>query len=145
MDFERKSCYLQPFSTENTVVKAKFETTDITNLFQETLKQRLEKKGLSMQQSDAGVQIVLRGRVVNIDEGNRWLRYLLTFLGGKTVFEAEGEIIINGVTSGEFHSIKKSGIGVFGGSSQGLLKVNAKAAAKEITNQVVNTLKKNQT
>jgi hypothetical protein len=141
MDYQGKVCCLTPFSTANTVVKAKFDTSEITNLFQETLNSQLQKKGLTLQQEEMGAQILIRGKIVNVDEGNRWLRYFLTFLGGKTVFEAEGEIVIDGVPSGELHSMKKSGIGVFGGSPQGLLKANAKSAAKDITSQVFKTFK----
>ena len=141
MGFEGKTCCLEPFSTENTVVKAKFETKEITDLFNETLNSQLEKKGLTMQKELGEAPIKVHGEVVNVDEGNRWLRYFLTFLGGKTVFEVEGKVVVNGVPSAELHSVKKSGTGLFGGSSQGLLKANAKAAAKDITNQIVRTLK----
>lgn len=145
MDFEGKSFRLQPFSTVNTVVKAKFDTSEITNLFQESLNHHLEKKGLVIYQGQGEAQIMIRGQVVTVDEGNRWLRYFLTFLGGKTVFEAEGEVLINGVSAGEVHSVKKSGIGLFGGNSIGLLKTNAKAVAKDITGQVIKVLKRSQT
>jgi hypothetical protein len=144
MGFEGKSLYFQPFSTTNTVVKAKFDTSEITDFFQETLRHQLEKKGLVISKGEGEAQIMIRGQVVTVDEGNRWLRYFLTFLGGKTVFEVEGEVLINSVPAGEVHSAKKSGIGVFGGNSEGLLKANAKAAAKDITGQVIKLLKRSQ-
>jgi len=144
MDFERRPFRLQAFSTANTVVKAKFDTSEIINLFHETLNSQLEKKGLAQHKGESGAQIIIRGNVVSVDEGNRWLRYFLTFLGGKTVFEVEGEVLVNGVPAGELHSVKKSGIGVFGGNSQGLLKNNARAAAKDITGQVIQVLRKSQ-
>lgn len=145
MGFEGKFFRLQPFSTANTVVKAKFDTSEITNHFQETLNSQLEKNGLTIYQGQGEAQIMIRGQVVTVNEGNRWLRYFLTFLGGKTVFEAEGEVLVNGVPAGEVHSVKKSGIGIFGGNSKNLLKSNAKSAAKDITGQVIKALKRNLT
>ncbi len=145
MGFEGRSFRLQPFSIANTVVKAKFDASEITNHFQETLNSQLEKSGLATHQGQGEPQIVVRGQVVTVDEGNRWLRYFLTFLGGKTVFEVEGEVLVNGVPAGEVHSVKKSGIGIFGGNSKSLLKGNARAAAKDISHQVIKTLKRNLT
>jgi len=142
MDIKGMTCSLEPFSKANTVVKAKFDVSEITDLFQSSLNSQLEKEGIAVRKEETGAQILIRGQIVNVDEGNRWLRYFLTFLGGKTVFEAEGQIIINGVPSGELHTVKKSGVGLFGGSSQNLLKSNARSAAKDLADQAIKTIKK---
>lgn len=145
MGFEGRSFRLEPFLTANTVVKAKFDTSEITDHFQETLNGQLAKHGLAAYQGQGEPQVLIRGKVVTVDEGNRWLRYFLTFLGGKTVFEVEGEVVVGGVPVSEVHSVKKSGMGVFGGNAEGLLRGNAGAAAKDISGQIIKTLKRNLT
>jgi len=142
MEFEGKFCYLEPFSTVNTVVKAKFETSEISDVFDETLSKNLSKKRLAILKEAGGAPVVVRGQVVSIDEGNQWLRYFLTFLAGKTVFEVEGEVLVNGAKVADLHAVKKRGIGVFGGSSKGLLITNTKAAAKSVASQIVSAIKK---
>jgi hypothetical protein len=145
MDLEGKSFRLESFSTANAVVKTKLDASELANLFHETLNSQLEKKGLAIDKGGGGAQIVIRGQVVKIDEGNRWLRYFLTFLGGKTVFEVEGQVLINGLVAGELHSAKKSGAGLFGGSPSNLLRNNARSAARDITGQVMKAIKESHT
>jgi hypothetical protein len=76
-------------------------------------------------------------RLVHIDEGNRFLRYFLTFFAGKTVFDIEGQV--NSLTRGQqyFHERHKGTAGLLGGGALALLKVSAKILGTKIAKKIL--------
>lgn len=76
-------------------------------------------------------------RLVNVDEGNRFLRYFLTLFAGKTVLEVEGTTrSITAKTTPYAHKHKGTG-GIGGGSGISLLKASGMYLGKKIAKQVL--------
>jgi hypothetical protein len=108
-----------------------FEPSEVIEELKKTLEKRLMKKGIALRWTDESGTPELLVRVVQIDQGNQFLRYLLPFLS-PTVLEVEGQVTVPGSDPRPFHYVQKAQMGLFGGSARGMLKVCADRVAGKI-------------
>jgi hypothetical protein len=120
-------------------VNVSFDASDIVEKLRSTLQTRLGKKGIMLDWQDAPEQAQLRIRVVQVDQGNQLLRYLLPFLA-PAVLELEGELVLAGLQPVPLHYVKRAQVGLFGGSGKGMLKVCADRLAKALAKDVLNAI-----
>jgi hypothetical protein len=142
MDYTGKTCSIPAWDASGAEVKASFDTAGILAEYQTSLVNQLTKEGLVVSSGSDGNPIVVKGKFVRIDEGNRWLRYFLTLLAGHAVIEMEGELLVDGRHAADLNATAKQAGGLFGGASDLLLKSCAKQCAKQVSKQVVSSLKK---
>ncbi len=107
-----------------------FETSVITK----ELGARLEES-LTLNWVDESESPELLVRVVKIDQGNQFLRWLLPFIAPATL-EVKGHITIGDAAPQQFHHVKNKQVGFLGGSAEGMLKACARRVAAEITSDV---------
>jgi hypothetical protein len=137
------TCAIEPFSSAHTALKTQTDPGSITAVFYQELARNLARQGLQIQESHPSLEpqaYSIEGAFVRIDEGNRFLRYFLTWVAGAAVVEVEGWLFQGDVPVRELYSKVSLGVGVFGGSTQKLLKRCALNAAKQISNQVAKVI-----
>ena len=118
-----------------------FDAAQITAEMRTKIEQRLLKKGVAVRwnNQEAGSELAIR--VVAINEGNQFLRWLLPFFS-PALLEVEGQIGISGSSPKQFHYTQRAHVGLFGGSAKGMLKVNAQRVAAKIAGDVLKSLKR---
>lgn len=130
-------CYLV-FHTRGAYLHASFDVSpalqSLADAFAKKLRKRYDVQIVEQVPPDAPSATI---RLLQIDEGNRFLRYLLTFLAGKTNFEIEGRI--NNQSSGQqfFHESHKGTAGLLGGSALALLKASGKALGTKVAKKLL--------
>ncbi len=145
MEIKGKRCIVEPFSTAAAEIKASFDTTFVTTAFQEGLSKYLAKEGLSIQPAGVSIgpeDLVIRGQFRQIDEGSRLLRYMLTFLAGKATVEVQGELLQGSNKMTDLYAKASQRWAIFGGRSEELLEICAKATARKVSGQVIKELKR---
>jgi len=130
-------CWLS-LATEGAVIKTDFGLGRVMDAFVEAFAKKLKKRydvqpGPAPQAAGPSAFVQL----VSVDKGNRFLRYFLALFAGKTCFEVQGHVIGTSGQRQDFVLDHKSGIGFFGGSSEGLLKVDAKVVARKIAKMLL--------
>ena len=143
MELQGRTCAIEPFSTAQAVIKAKFDTAPIEGAFNRQLVDRLSGKGLLVQEIHPGLgqaDVTIEGQFVLIDEGNRAQRYFLTGLAGSAALEVEGRLFFGDVPVTELHARVNRTAGFFGGGAQQLLQTAAVAAARQIADLVIAAL-----
>ena len=95
-----------------------------------------QKEGLQVVKDDADVTI--EGLVLNADEGNQALRYLLPGLGASSV-QLKGKIATPGGEPLEFQQTQSGYLGLFGGTSRGMLQLALRRAALVIARDALTT------
>jgi hypothetical protein len=133
-------CYLV-LQTNGADVKAEFDPSPVMDTLAEGFAKKIRKRfDVQIVQApppppDASPCVVLR--LVRLDEGNRLLRYFLTFFAGGTVLELQGDVRS---ASGKQQSIRerhKGRAGLFGGDSINLLKASAKYLGTKIAKKAM--------
>jgi hypothetical protein len=119
--------------------KVSFDAAEITAELKTNLEKRLLDKGVAVRWSDQATSPQLLIRVVEIDQGNRFLRYLLPFIA-PAVLEVEGQMAAGGSNPQELHYVQRGQVGLFGGSARGMLRVCAQRVAKKIASDVLQGL-----
>jgi hypothetical protein len=117
-----------------------FDAEEITSEIKTTLEKRLLKKGVAVQWSEQETTSELQIRVVEMNQGNRFLRYLLPFIA-PAFLEVEGQIALADSSPQQLHYIQRAQIGLFGGSARGMLKVCAQGIAAKIARDALRSLK----
>jgi len=144
MEAQGLTFFVDPLNTQGATIKFKGDANKVVTAFQDELCKRLQKKGLvlltpGIDPENAHVRI--SPRIVQIDEGNRALRYFLTFFAGHAVFEVEGQSKVMDLAPLDlYHRARQAG-GLFGGSSDGLLVLCAKSAAGKFAGETLKALK----
>lgn len=134
------TCAIEPFSSAHTALKTQTDPGAITGTFHQELARELAKFGLQVQESHPSLEpqaYSIEGAFVRIDEGNRVLRYFLTWVAGAAVVEVEGWLFRGDVPLRELYTKASMGVGILGGRTQGLLKRCAVNGAKQISRQVI--------
>lgn len=130
-------CYLV-LDTRGAGVNASFDASPVMDAFAEAFAKKVRRR--------YDVQIVTAPpdaspcafiRLVRIDEGNRFLRYFLTFFAGKTVLELEGEVRSASGVQQSIHETHKGTAGLLGGGSLGLLKLSAKHLGTKVAKKTL--------
>jgi len=115
----------------NAVLKGEFSTQAALNSFVAGLATALKKKYNVRLDAPAPGSPNVMANVIQMDGGNRFLRYMLTFFGGKTVLEIEGEVTGPLGQTQAFLFTHKGAVGLFGGSADSHFKISAAVIAKK--------------
>ena len=143
MELTGKTCAIEPFSTEQAVVRTQSNLSPILGAFHQELSKRLSKDGLLIGAAPAGLgacDFTVEGQFVRIDEGNRAARYFLTFLAGAATVEVEGRLFHGEFPVTDLYAKGVQSIGIFGGSSERMLQTCAAGAAGQIAGQIIEAL-----
>jgi hypothetical protein len=118
-------CFLA-ITDDEASVHADFPTQGILEAFVEGFAMKMREKfnvrcGMAPQAEAPNVFV----RVIRIDEGSRFLRYMLpfigVFIGGATTFEVDGHFLKPQGMKQKFHHKLRGYWGLFGGCSKALL------------------------
>jgi len=120
--------------------KVSFDAAEITAEMKTSLEKRLLKKGVAVRWSEQPTGSELLIRVVGLDQGNQFLRYLFPFIA-PAVLEVEGEMAVAGSSPQQLHYVQRAQMGLFGGSAKGMLKCCAQRVAAKIASDVLRSLK----
>lgn len=114
--------------------------------FHRSLTEALAEAGLPLYNADSGKQIKITGCFIQIDEGNKFLRYLVPWLAGKARVEVEGSLMINGVGAAYLYAKEEKGFvfSVFGGENKILLMESAEKCGRRIAEQATAALRASQ-
>jgi len=131
------TCHLV-LSAAGTDVNANFDASPVLVSFAETFAKSLKKKfDVQLSPPPAGAAaLVAFVRVIRIDQGNRWLRYFFGLFAGGTTLEVDGHVTAPGGQPNSFLLKNRGRLGIMGGDSLGLLKLNARVLAKKIAKRV---------
>jgi uncharacterized membrane protein YhaH (DUF805 family) len=127
-----KRIVVSKFKTDGAAVKAGISAEILAHILKDESGRRIQKMGYAATESnDNGGTI--DGSFIMIDEGNRFLRYMMFGLGSAKV-QVEGAIRQGGTVLKEFDFIGKGRGGIFGGSGEKLLEVATRRVASDIGN-----------
>lgn len=126
-------------SDSGAALTVSFDAAQITSEMKKNIEKRLLKKGVTLRWNDeeAGSDLVVR--VVAMDQGNQFLRWLLPFIA-PAVLEVEGQVGLDGSAPKPFHYNQRAQMGLLGGSAQGMLKVNAQRVGHKIADDVLRSM-----
>ena len=127
-------------SDSGAALKVSFDAEEITAEMRTHLEKRLLKKRVAVRwcEQETGSELLIR--VVEMNQGNQFLRYLLPFIA-PAFFEVEGQMAVDGSAAQEIHYVQRAQMGRFGGSARGMLKVCAQRIANKIASDVLRSLK----
>lgn len=117
----------------------KFDAAEITAEMKAALEKRLLKKGVAVRWSEQAEGSELLIRIVDMDQGNQFLRYLLPFIS-PAVLEVEGQLAVAGSSPRPLHYVQRAQVGLFGGSARGMLKACAQRVADKVAGEVLRSL-----
>ncbi len=135
---------VQAFGTEAAAITFTGSLDKVTAAFRESLEKRLQKKGMAPAATGSAsvpAQVEISGRFVRVDEGNRWLRYLLTFFAGHAIVEVEGEAKLTGNKIADLHHVAKQAGGFFGGGGESLLVLCARSCGNTFADRVIKAIR----
>lgn len=118
-------------SSQGAALKLSFDVGEIVRELGASIEKRLLKNGIAAQWVQEAARAELSVRVVSVDQGNQFLRYLLPFIA-PAVLEVEGQVAAGGARPRTFHFVQRAQVGLFGGSSKGMLKVCAQRIAAKV-------------
>lgn len=121
-------------------LKVSFDVTEISTEIKTRLEKRLLKKGIAVRWTEQATGSELLVRFVEVNQGNRLLRYLLPFIA-PAFLEVEGKISLAGSSPQQLHYVQRAQIGLFGGSAKVMLKSCAQRIANKIASDVLHSLK----
>jgi len=116
-----------------------FDASDVVQELKNALDKKLLKKGIALLWREESDSPELYIRVIEINQGNQFLRWLLPFIA-PAVLEIEGQVAVSGTRPQPFHYVQKAQVGLAGGSGRGMLKVCAQRAADKIVKDVLISL-----
>ncbi len=134
-------CWLD-LSVQGAVIKAGFDVAPVLAALVAAFASKLKKTyDVRLGAAPADGSPSAEVRVVLIDEGNRFLRYVFTFFAGKTCFEVAG--CVTGPAGRQvpiqFHH--KSSGGFFGGSASHLLLLDAVSIGTQVAKALLKATK----
>jgi hypothetical protein len=112
---------------------------DILQDLKREIDKRLGKKGITVKWLDATQTPELAIKLVRIDEGNQFLRYLIPF-AAPAIVAIEGQIRVDSQKPRDFESTRRANFGVFGGSAKGMLHTCNVQIAKDVTKEVIRAI-----
>lgn len=110
------------------------EPTSLVDILREKLQKRLLKKGYAMNLVPQNADPTLLVHLVRLDEGSRMMRYIMPFVS-PAIMEVEGRVATPNAR--QFKFVQKAQVGLFGGSTMGMMTVNADRLATKIAKEVV--------
>jgi len=116
-----------------------FDASIVVQELKTALDKKLLKKGIALLWTEETDSPELLIRVIEINQGNQFLRWLLPFIA-PAMLEVEGQVAVSGARPQPFCYVQKAQIGIAGGSGKGMLKVCAQRAADKIMKDVLASL-----
>ena len=113
-----------------------FASSEITKAIAMRLEKRLLKKDIALSWVDESESPQMLIRVLEIDKGNQFLRWLLPFIAPANL-SVDGYLAIENYEPMQFQHSQKGQVGLLGGSSRGLLKACAQRIADKIVKDTV--------
>lgn len=125
-------------SMAGALVEADFDVTPVLAAFVGAFAKKLRKR-YDVQIGPVGPDVVPNAdvRVARINQGSRMLRYMFTFLAGKTCMEVTGTVTGETVREQPFQFKHRCSVGLFGGNSLGLLKLDARNLGTKVAKAVL--------
>ena len=117
-----------------------FDVSEVVQELKNAMEKKLLKKGIAIRWVEETPSPEILIRVISIDQGNQFLRWLLPFIA-PAALEVEGQCAIAGARPLPFHYTQKAQMGVAGGSARGMLKVCAMRIVDKIAGDVLRTLR----
>ena len=112
---------------------------NVVESFRTRLGRRLLKKGIAVQWNAEAAGTELMVRIVTIDPGNQFLRWLLPFVA-PAVVQIEGQLGPSSPNPQPFQYTHRAHFGLAGGPSRGMLRTCAHGIADKIARDVVRWL-----
>jgi hypothetical protein len=131
------TCHLV-ISSAGADVNANFDASPVLRSFAEAFAKALKKKfDVQLSPPAAGQPAMLSFvRVIRLDQGNRWLRYFFGLFAGGTTLELDGHVTPPGGQPIPFTLKHRGRLGVLGGDSLALLKLDGKILGKKVAKRV---------
>lgn len=123
-----------PDKDDNSYEDARMTLAASTEGFVQGLRANLgHKVSIGERASEPGT-LIIRGKVTEMDPGSRAARYWAGFGAGAARSEIEGEVIdaATGETLLRFTQQRRSGVGVYGGNYQDLMKRNLNTIGEDV-------------
>jgi hypothetical protein len=133
------SCTIEPFTTTSAALKTSRDPAALAGQFHDALIKELSKQGVALKESHPSpgqADFTIEGSFILIDEGDRALRYFLSFLAGAAIVEVKGRLFQGDVPVTELHARTSQSVGVFGGDPERMLRQCATTAGRQIAAQV---------
>jgi len=129
------------FDGAGAVTNIAFPISAICEAFHKQLRSEWAKRARKLTLTQP---VTITGNFVRVDQGNRFLRYMLLSLVGNPAVEVEGHFALGDRTLGDFHLRRTHmfrGFGFFGGNSKGMTRFCAENAASDIVKMIVSKLR----
>lgn len=126
-----------PEAKDNTYTPVKNVLASVAPPFAEGLSGELSKPpaevGEAGKKAEPGA-LVVRGKVVTMDPGSQAARYWAGFGAGAARTDIEGEVVDarTGKTLLRFHQERRSGVGMFGGDYEKLMRRNLRTIGEDL-------------
>ncbi len=125
------SIRIEPFEVRSSSFNCSGMTeSEVSQILVKELTELCGEQGFDIVSGNA--QCVIRGEITKIDQGSRFLRAMIPFLGGEAKVEVHGEVLQGGRSSKPFDIKKTYSVGFWGGSSKGMIKSGLRHAAMKI-------------
>jgi hypothetical protein len=127
--------------TDGADVKVSFDPGEVIESLLSNLGKQLRKRfDVNVGPAQAGTPAIVI-RLLQMDEGNRFLRYFLTLFAGATRLTIDGYVLDRMGQGIPFNLEHRCRAGIFGGSGNGLLKTSAAVLAGKIAKMVTKAWK----
>ena len=127
-------------SREGAEINYAGSTEELMDRMIKRLTKLLAKKGITLMLASAPQEAELHIRIVQIEQGNQLLRYLLPFIAPAFV-ELEVDCKAAGTTPETLFYKQTAQVGLFGGTASGMLGVCVDRIAGRMTKDLVKRLK----
>jgi len=133
-------CLTALFVAQGAALTLSFDPVEVVQEFRNALNTRLLKKGFTLNWTDDCENPHILIRLVSVDQGNQFLRWLLPFIA-PAVLEVEGQVTVGGTKPQQFHFVQRAQMGIAGGSARHMLKVCATRSAHRVAADVLSALR----
>lgn len=138
--FQRQRITVVEFSLEGAIINYDEEYKSFGLVVAEEIAARLRERGFTAEAVPAAATpptgVVVRGRVTRLDGGSRALRYFVGFGAGRARFAAAGQVDQDGTRVASFAEERGAAVGIFGGSSSGMLQDCVRTLGRDIATMI---------
>jgi hypothetical protein len=106
------------------------------------LTKKLAKKGIEMSWSDSTANCEVEIRVLKVQQGNQFLRWLFPFIA-PAVVEIEGQFALPGLPCQPFHRTETAQVGFLGGSASHMVGTCIDRLAYQLAYDIGEAIAKN--
>jgi hypothetical protein len=128
---------------EESDIKLSYDIEQVMDRIRQTVDKKLKKKNIDVHWSDQDGDVAVLIRLIRVDEGKQFMRWLIPFSAPAVVI-ADVDVSIRGAGGGDdFDSINADGrahFGFFGGSPTQMVGVSADRVATQIAKAMIQSL-----